>query len=165
MNLEKIISSHFELDKCKDDKERVRLLSEKIDDIKELEQQMDNVWNAFRQRIFDGWKQDVKMKYPDLEPGYPEDYMGVSMMIGKKKVVIRLSEDNNGLYCQVEYDYSLPERQRNLNNSPLIDLRDVLSQPRKISDSIWKYFGFNDYDEVYSCFLDVVEKCLKMMDK
>ena len=87
------------------------------------------------------------------------------MMIGKKKVVIRLSEDNNGLYCQVEYDYSLPERQRNLNNSPLIDLRDVLSQPRKISDSIWKYFGFNDYDEVYSCFLDVVEKCLKMMDK
>ena len=165
MNLEKIISSHFELHKCKDDKERVRLLSEKIDDIKELNQQMDNLWNAIRQRIFDSWKLDVKMKYPDLKPGYPEDFVGVSMMVGGKKTIIRINEENGELYCQVEYDYNLPAEERCLKESPLIALMDILPKSYKDLKCIWKYYNLNDYDEVYSCFLEVVERCLKMMDK
>lgn len=164
MNLEKIISSHFELDKCKDDKERVRLLSERIDDIKELNQQMDNLWNAIRQRIFDSWKLDVKMKYPDLKPGYPEDYVGVSMMIGGKKTVIRIHKDDR-LFCHVEFDRSLVESERNIIESPLMNLRDALPEPRNCSNGIWKHYGFNDYEGVYSCFLEVVERCLNMKDK
>lgn len=165
MNLEEIISSHFELEKCKDDKERARFLSEKIGDIKELERQMDKVRNRIRQKIFDSWRQDVKMKYPDLEAGYHNDYVGVSMVIGKKRVILRINEDGSGLYCQIEYDSSLPEKERDLLESPLMSLRDFLPQPRNYSDSIWKYYGIDDYDGVYSCFLAVVERCLKMMDK
>ena len=164
MNLEKIINSYFELDKCKDDKERVRLLSEKIDDIKELNQQMDNLWNAIRQRIFDSWKLDVKMKYPDLNPGYPEDYVGVSMMIGGKKTVIRIHEDDR-LFCHVEFDRSLVESERNIIESPLMNLRNALPEPRNCSNGIWKHYGFNDYEDVYSCFLKVIERCLNMKDK
>ena len=165
MNLEKIISSHFELDKCKDDKERVRLLSEKIDDIKELNQQMNNLRNAIRQRIFDGWKQDVKMKYPDLEPGYSKDYVGASMDISRKRAVIRINEDGEGLYCQVEYDENLPAEERCLKESPLIALMDILPKSDKELKFIWRYYDVNDYDGVYSCFLEVVERCLKVKDK
>ena len=165
MNLEKIISNHFELDKCKDDKERVRLLSEKIKDIEELKTQMGNVKKAIRQRIFDGWKLDVKMKYPDLEPGYPWDYFGASIMIGKKKTIIRINKDGGGLYCLVEYDNKLPDEERCLKESPLIVLMDILPQSYKNLKCIWKYYDIYDYDGVYSCFLEVVERCLKIKDK
>lgn len=60
----------------------------------------------------------VKIKYPDLEPGYPEDYVGVSMMIGNKKTVISIQDDGR-LYCQVEYD----KREQRLEESLLIGLR------------------------------------------
>lgn len=164
MNLEKIISSHFELDKCKDDKERVRLLSEKIKDIEELKTQMEsvkrNLERAIRQRMFDSMKPYVKIKYPDLEPGYPEDYVGVSMMIGNKKTVISIQDDGK-LYCQVEYD----KREQRLEESLLIGLKDILPDPNKDLTCIWKYFNINDYEGVYSCFLEAVERCLNMKDK
>lgn len=164
MNLEKIISNHFELDKCKDDKERVRLLSEKIKDIEELKTQMEsvkrNLERAIRQRMFDSMKPYVKIKYPDLEPGYPEDYVGVSMMIGNKKTVISIQDDEN-FYCQVEYD----KREQRLEESLLIGLKDILPDQNKELTCIWKYFNINDYEGVYSCFLEVVGRCLNMKDK
>ena len=165
MNLEKIIYSHFELDKCKDNKERAHLISDKIDDMNKLVTQMNNVWRSIRQRIFAEWREDAKKRWPDLEPGYKDDYVGASIIIDKKKVILRVNEDGNGLYCQVEYDNTLPEKERVFTNSPLLSLRDILPKPRNCSNCIWKYYGLNDYDETYLCFVEVVEKCLKIADK
>ena len=168
-NLEKIINSHFKLDKYKDDKEYVRRLSEKIDNVEELRKQMENIKKAIRQKIFDGWKQDVRNKfrnkYPDLGPGYPEDYVGVSMKIDEKKTIIRIYEDKKGLFCHVEFDRSLNKSERSVKDTHIMDLTDVLTKKEGYFNGIWEYYGFNDYDEVYSCFLEVVERCLKMMNK
>ena len=162
-NLEKIINSHFKLDKYKDDKEYVRRLSEKIDNVEELRKQMENIKKAIRQKIFDGWKQDVRNKYLNLEPGYPEDYVGASMMISGKKTIIRIYEDKNGLFCHVEFDRDLKQ---SVKDTPIMQLENVLSKHNKdYSNGIWKYYDINDYDGVYSCFLEVVERCLKIKDK
>ena len=164
MNLEKIINSHFELDKCKDDKERVRLLSEKIDDIKELEQQLYNVIDNICQRIFDGWKDDVKRRYPELKSGYSDDHVSVSIPICGKNAIIRINEKNK-LFCQVEYDSKLSEEQRLIEKSPIMFLKDeeILSNSNQFY--CWKNFDINDFDGVYSCFIKTVERCLEMKDK
>ena len=165
MNLEKIINSHFKLDKCKDDKEYVRRLSEKIDNVEELRKQMENIKRAIRQKIFDCWKQDVRNKYPDLDPGYPEDYVGVSMKIDEKKTIIRIYEDKKGLFCHVEFDHNLYNYKQSVEDTHIMDLTDVLTKKEGYFNGIWEYYGFNDYDGVYSCFLEVVERCLKIKDK
>lgn len=162
MKLNKMIGDYFELEKCKDDKERIRLLSDKIEDMKELVSQMESVLDVYCDNIYDSWKADVKRRFPFLKTGYSQDHVSVSVPIGGKDVIIRINEDRNGMYCQVEYSSSLPEPKRRIANSFIMSLLDIL--PKSDANCVWQYYDINDFDGVYSCFLEVVDRCIKVVN-
>lgn len=162
MKLDQLISDQLELDKCKDDKERVCLLADKIKDLQALGNQMEALKNSIRQNIFKAWRDEVKKKYPNLEEGYPDDFAGISLRIDGKETVIRINNDSQ-LYCQAEFSNSLSDQERLIAGSSLLQLADLL--PRKNPTCVWRYFDIHDYDGVYRCFLRVVDRCLTLADR
>lgn len=165
MNLDKLISDHFELDKCKNDKERACLLQEKINELQDLIQKMQSLKNKTRQNIIEEWKQVTKERYPELHPLEKGEYTDVSFdYIDGKKVNVIIN-DNGQLYCQVQFDTNLPQEERKVENTKIMTLKDVLPEPKKNpNDCIWKYFSKDDYDGVFNLFIEVVERCKKIVD-
>lgn len=165
MNLDKLISDHFELDKCKNDKERTCLLQEKMNELQDLIYKMQSLKEKTRQNIFEEWKQITKEKFPELHPLEKGEYSDVSFnSINGKKVNVIINEDNQ-LYCQVQFDTDLPQEERKVENTKIMALKDVLPEPKKNpNDCVWKYFSKDDYDGVFNLFLEVVERCKKLVD-
>jgi hypothetical protein len=165
MNLDKLISDHFELDKCKNDKERACLLQEKMNELQDLIQKMQSLKNRTRQIIFEEWKRITKDRYPDLHPLEKGYFTDVSFNnISGKKVNVFIHEDAQ-LYCQVQFDTDLPQEERKVENSKIMTLKDILPEPKKNpNDCVWKYFSKDDYDGVFNLFIEVVERCKKLVD-
>ena len=150
MNLDKLISDHFELDKCKNDKERACLLQEKMNELQDLIQKMQSLKDKTRQNIIEEWKQITKERFPELHPLEKGEYTDVSFNnIDGKKVNVIIN-DNGQLYCQVQFDTNLPQEERKPKKNP--------------NDCVWKYFSKDDYDGVFNLFLEVVERCKKLVD-
>jgi hypothetical protein len=165
MNLDKLISDHFELDKCKNDKEKARLLQEKMNELQDLIQKMQSLKDRTRQNIIEEWKQITKERFPDLHPLEKGEYTDVSFnSINGKKVNVIIN-DNGQLYCQVQFDTNLPQEERKVENTKIMALKDILPEPKKNpNDCIWKYFSKDDYDGVFNLFLEVVERCKNLVD-
>ena len=66
---------------------------------------------------------------------------------------VRINEDSR-LYCQVEF-----EDESEVKNTPLMTLNDILPSSDKECTCIWKYFGCDDYNQVFELFCKVVERC------
>ena len=164
MNLDKLISDHFELGKCKNDKEKACLLQEKMNELRDLIQKMQSLKDRTRQNIIEEWKQITKERFPDLHPLEKGEYSDVSFnSINGKKVNVIINE-NNQLYCQVQFDTDLPQEERKVENTKIMKLTDVLPQQNNNHDCVWKYFSKDDYDGVFNLFLEVVERCKKLVD-
>lgn len=165
MNLDKLISDHFELDKCKNDKEKACLLQEKMNELQDLIQKMQSLKDRTRQNIIEEWKQITKERFPELHPLEKGEYTDVSFnSINGKKVNVIIN-DNGQLYCQVQFDTNLPQEERKVENTKIMALKDVLPEPKKNpNDCIWKYFSKDDYDGVFNLFLEVVERCKNLVD-
>lgn len=165
MNLDKLISDHFELDKCKNDKERACLLQEKMNELQDLIYKMQSLKDRTRQNIIEEWKQITKERFPDLHPLEKGEYTDVSFnSINGKKVNVIIN-DNGQLYCQVQFDTNLPQEERKVENTKIMALKDILPEPKKNpNDCVWKYFSKDDYDGVFNLFLEVVERCKKLVD-
>lgn len=165
MNLDKLISDHLKLEKCKDDKERVCLLQEKINELQDLVKQMQSLKDRTRQNIIEEWRQITKERFPELHPLEKGEYTDVTFdsIDGKKlNVIINF---NGQLYCQVQFDNELSQEDRKVENSKIMTLRDKLPEPtRKPNDCIWKYFPQDDYDSVFNLFVEIVERCKKLTD-
>lgn len=68
MNLDNLISSQFELDKFNTDKERIKVLQEKIDDMQEVVNSMQALQGRLRQSIYEDWQKATKELFPELHP-------------------------------------------------------------------------------------------------
>ena len=162
MNLNRMIEDYYKLDKCHDDQERVSLLSSKIDEINNLIKQMELTQNVYRKKIYESWKQDTRKRYPYLIQEY-KDYewacILVFMEIENKDAIIFINRDkDNSLYCQFNFN-----DESSLDKSSLRSLKNILSEEK--NNSFYKSFGANDFDDVYNCFLKVIEHCMKLVDK
>lgn len=163
MNLDQLITDHLKLDKCKNDKERACLLQEKINELQDLVQKMQSLKDKTRQNIFEEWKQITKEKFPELHPSEKGYYTDVTIdLINGKRVIALISQERTQLYCQVQFDYDLPQKERNIENSKLMTLKDIL--PDYNWWCIYKYFQQADYDGVFNLFIEVVERCKKLVD-
>lgn len=159
MEIRKVIEERLKLDKCLDNREKVRILQSKIDDMDEILQQMETMQNEYRNKIFASWREEVANRYPQYRHTTPEDdtHVGVIMEIGGIEVWAYIFE-NSQLYCQVEMSRDLPNKKRNIKKSWVyLGLKDLL--PQEQADAIWKYFDYNDFEGVFNYFLQVVEKC------
>lgn len=159
MKLDSFIIEHFDLNRYNNDAEKVKALQEEIDNMSEVIEKMTSLRDSYRQNIFNSWKERTKTRFPELNPNQNESwYTNVSLIdSSNKKVFVYIYKDNNGLYCQVEYDNSLPKEERAIEGSFIESLIDLL--PRKEWYCVWKYIPSENYDEVYSLFCDVVERC------
>ena len=159
MNLEKLFDEQFELSTCSSDKERMELLNEKISDFESIINQIRNLKNKYRQKIIDSWKEDIKHRYPMLKQSTIEGILvGVVINYFGKSLHVIISTDSQ-LYCQVEYDKELPEEEQRIADSPVMNLKDILTN-KPNQKQLWKYFNIDDVEGVYKCFIEVIERCL-----
>ena len=159
----KLISDHIKLEECNDDKERASLLQVRINELQDLIQKMQSLKDKARQNVFDEWKQTTKEKFPEFRTSEKGYYVDVTIdMINGKRVIALISQERTQLYCQVQFDDSLPQKERNIENSKLMTLKDIL--PLNNWWCIYKYFQQDDYDGVFNLFIEVVERCKKLLD-
>lgn len=163
MNLDKLISDHFELDKCKNDKERACLLQEKMNELGNLLTKIQSLKDRTRNNVFEEWKQITKEKFPELHPSEQGYYTDVTIdLINGKRVIALIYQEKDQLYCQVQFEDSLPKEDKNIENTKLMTLKDIL--PISNWWCIYKYYQQDDYDDVFNLFLEVVERCKKLVD-
>lgn len=167
MDLQKIISDNFELQNCKSDKERYQLLQEKIEDFNKIINQMqlmkDKYYHELQKQYVSKWIPEVEKKYPQIEfcdfHGYGKECFGLCVAKVYEGRKIQLYIGYNGqLYCQAQFDNSLPYEERLIEDTPLQSLNDIL--PSKTKDCIWKYYNLFDFDGVFECFINVLERVI-----
>lgn len=159
MNLESFITSHFELDKFDDTTAKIKALQEKKEDIQTIIDTIDSLKQKLRPLIFEDWKRKVKERFPNLICGTHGDYVDVRFYLNGKPFVVIINEEGGKLYCQVNF-----EDCSEVKGTPLMTLRDMLPVPKKeeqINDCIWEWFEYDDYNQVYDHFCQVVERCMK----
>lgn len=159
MNLDNLISSQFELDKFNTDKERVKVLQEKIDDMQEVVNSMQALQGRLCQSIYEDWQKATKELFPELHPCERGALTDVSLTLEGKKVDIFISS-NSKMYCQVEFSPSLPQEERDINGTCIEKLKDLL--PSCNTNCVWKYIPPLEFDEVYQLFVDVVNRCKQL---
>lgn len=162
MNLNKMISEHFELEKCKNDQERFNSISDIINDMNNLIKQMELMKNSYRKNIYEFWRQDIKNRYPNLKPYTDSIIVGISFIIENKETWIYINNDTQ-LYCEIQFNDSLPNNERFIEKSSIMSLKDILT--KKNDFCIWEYFDINDFDGAYNCFLEVINRCLSLIKK
>lgn len=159
MNLDNLISSQFELDKFNTDKERIKVLQEKIDDMQEVVNSMQALQGRLCQSIYEDWQKATKELFPELHPCERGALTDVSLTLEGKKVDIFISS-NSKMYCQVEFSPSLPQEERDINGTCIEKLKDLL--PSCNTNCVWKYIPPLEFDEVYQLFVDVVNRCKQL---
>lgn len=159
MNLDNLISSQFELDKFNTDKERIKVLQEKIDDMQEVVNSMQALQGRLCQSIYEDWQKATKELFPELHPCERGALTDVSLTLEGKKVDIFISSDSK-MYCQVEFSPSLPQEERDINGTCIEKLKDLL--PSCNTNCVWKYIPPLEFDEVYQLFVDVVNRCKQL---
>lgn len=166
MDLQKIISDNFELQNCKDDKERYNLLQGKIEDfnevIKQMRQMKDDYYQALKKTYVDIWTTEVKRDYPQASLCVPQSKecfgLGVVKEHNGKVIQLYIGYLNGQLYCQAQIDDSLPYEERLIDNTPLLGLQDLLTNKDKVC--IWKYYNPLDFEGVFDCFIKAWERIL-----
>ena len=158
MELEQFLKEKLQLNNLKNEEQLV-VIDAKMNEIQQLINQMDAMKVNVRNRIFEEKKPSVKAAFPELHP-FEKGYMfDVTIEpINGKKVVVLISENPNQLYCQVQFD----DVERNISGTKLENLKDIL--PKSSQNEIWQYFERYDYEGVYNLFLEVVERCKKLVD-
>ena len=167
MNLDKLISDNLKLEECKDDKERACLIQEKMNELQDLIQKMQSLKDKTRQNIIEEWRKITQERFSKLHPLEKGALTDVTFdNIDRKKTNVVIGVDNHGLYCQVQIDNEIPQEHRQIKDGEkLMSLRDSLTEPaRKVNNCIWKYFPQDDYDNVFNLFLEIVERCKKLID-
>lgn len=163
MNLDNLISEHLGLDKCNDYRQKACLLQEKMDELQKLIAAMQSLKERTREKIFEEWKQATKERFPELHPLEQGCYTDVTLdNIHGKKVIVFITDDEKQLYCQVQFDDSLSEEEKIIEDTEIMKLRDIL--PSNNKNCIWKYFLLDDYDGVFNLFLEAVERCKKLAE-
>ena len=162
MNLDNLIISQLDL-KGKSNQECISILQDKIHDFNEIASKMQSLQKTYKQNIINGWKEETKRRFPELEPNSDEEtYTDVTFHLSDGKgVIIFIKEDNKGLWCQVEFDASVPDGEAAITGTPITELSFLLPEKDEDNDFyLYKYEGSWDGDSeaVYRLFVEVVEK-------
>lgn len=165
MDLQKIISDNFELQNCKNDKERYQLLQEKIDDfnqiVNQMQQMRDSYYHNLQKQYVSRWIPEIKMKYPQIELYDYQDKQCLGLCVikeyWKRNILLYIGYDNK-LYCQAQFDKDLEYEDRLIEGTPLQSLNDIL--PSKDKVCIWRYYNVLDFDGVFECFQKVLDRVL-----
>jgi hypothetical protein len=164
MELQEYLIGKLHLEDEKNGKKKLEILDKKINEIQQLLNEMQSLKNCIRQNVFDEWKQITKEKFPELHPsekGFCTD-VSIDMINGKRVIVFVSKEKGDQLCCQVMFDDNLPQEERSIENTKLMTLKDILSASNQTF--IFKYYQQDDYDGVFNLFLEVVERCKKLVD-
>jgi hypothetical protein len=164
MELQQLISKKLELEGKKPE-QQLEILKKKMDEINHLLNQMQSLKESTRQNIFEEWKQKVKTKYQDLHPMEKGEIVDVTIeRINGRKVTVLINEEGQ-LYCQVQFDNSLPKEERSVSETKIMTLKDILPEPKKNeNDCVWKWFDKYDCEAVFKLFEEVIERCKKLVD-
>lgn len=157
----KIIADHLQLE-GKSEKEAAKVLHEKLDELSALQKQMQSMREEYAQRIYKTWAQRMATDYPLLPSiDLKEDsrmIAGVAVRSQSGKVIDVFIGYDGKLYCQVQYHkVDSTQDSRPQVDDTLMQLRDKLNGHSK--SSVWKYFQDYQFDEVYSLFDQMVERC------
>jgi hypothetical protein len=59
----------------------------------------------------------------------------------------------------------LPKEERNVSETKIMTLKDILPEPKKNeNDCVWRYFDKYDCKAVFKLFEEVIERCKKLID-
>ncbi|MBO7428513.1 MAG: hypothetical protein J6U08_07385, partial [Paludibacteraceae bacterium] len=160
MELEKFLIEHLKIDEKSSEIEKEKVLDENIKNFEDILTQMKSLKGKIRDNFFEEYRNKVKSNYPLLRPcEHPEYLLDVTIdNVEENDGIIIGIGDNGHFYCQVEY-----KSQKNIENTPLMHLKDEQILPITNSKQIWKYFPNNldNFDNVYKFFNGVVEKIEK----
>ena len=144
-------------------------LIEKIDkknkELKLLKKNLQNAFNA----IAEMWKKESAMRYPQLNPCYIGEYVGVDLIIKDKVYNVFISESGQKLYCMFSFDrkdkstYSMNIRtdmDKDSHKKLEQYINDYLDQHKK---RVWfNAYGYyvkfdkKQYEDVFQFYLDLV---------
>ena len=167
-NLETLINEWMNLQSCKNEAEQFKHLSGYINNFNDIVIQMKQKRKKILEKQALEWRKEIKKNFPQVKEFYDlknEDCFGlcVNKKCSHKNVLLSIGyEDNNEndwigkLYCQVQYE----------DNSPLKkELKEQISELNENhgdkTKEIWKYYK-DDFEGVFDCFKDVLEKLLNM---
>lgn len=170
MNLHKILTTHYKLDECSTDQERIDIIEEKIEEINEISTQLESLKQHLHDKIVNShvakWVKDIQVNnYAEYYDEYVKldwndyDFIGVVLTVNNRKVIIRIYEEEghkgiDRLCCSIEY--------LDKNKYKMSSLKKLLQEllPDENDEFLWKYFSIDDYNAVFNCFKDVIDKCL-----
>ena len=167
MNLHKILTTHYKLDECSTDQERIGIIEEKIEEINEISTQLESLKQHLHDKIVKShvtkWVKDLQVNnYGEYYDEYVkldwDDFIGVVLTVNNRKVIIRIYEEEHKgidrLCCSIEY--------LDKNKYKMSSLKKLLQEllPDDNDEYLWKYFSIDDYNAVFNCFKNVIKKCL-----
>ena len=164
MELQQLISKKLELE-GKNHEQQLEILKQRENEIQHLLNQMRSLKESTRQIIFEEWKQKVKTQYHDLHPMEKGEIVDVTIEgIEGRKVTVLINKDGQ-LYCQVQFDNTLPKEERTVSGTKIMRLKDILPEPKNNeNDCVWKYFDEFDCEATFKLFEEVVERCKQLVD-
>lgn len=140
-----------------------KALEKKISDLQNASNYLSAYLTEVNDEIFKekkkAWEEQIKVDFPGFQ--YCEfGYGGVYLDLDGTKYALYFSVDNKW-YCQLQFDESVPEPSRVINNDTVnkYGIREILWLPQNYQgDRIWKYFNADGELDAYNCMKEVVEK-------
>ena len=160
MNLSDFFYKNFNLDRYQGNYQaQVQTIQEQIDDMQSVLNKISEYQDSVREQIFEQWRTKTKELFPELKPSemaaVGKAYCDVTIELDSKPINIFIFEDSK-LYCQIQFDESLKNEQRLIKGTILEKFSDML--PDSNNHCVWKYFQRHNYADVFTLFLQVVER-------
>lgn len=162
--LQELIRDQLNLDSKATVLEQLNVLRETSNGIQNLLNEIFSMQDVLRDTIMANWKQDSFSNFKELRPMQKGNIIDITLgPIDGRNVTVLINEEKQQLYVQAEFDNNLPEEQRIITDTKLMQLHDIL--PDTNPHCIWKYLGHYDLIETYTLFKDTVARCKHLIDK
>lgn len=151
-------------------KEKAMSLEKKMQDLQNASNYLSAYLSEINDEIFEERKREWKIR---IREDFPEfsycdmGYGGVYLDINGTKYALYINKDSKW-YCQLQFDDSVPEDSRIINNDTINDIgiREILWLPQNFhGDCIWNYLGADRELEAYECMKKVIEKVRQNTNK
>lgn len=167
MELQDFLSKELGLDN-KEYFQQLEIIMGKTNEINSLLSQMSSLKDNVRKKIFKEWEQKIKTEYNRL-PLLEDAIVGVTVgTINGKKVDVLINKEGK-YYCEVHFDIKIPQEERIITNTRLMELNDILPEYNKKDetqrDCIWKWFEEEVTPDLFDCFIETIERCKDLVDK
>ena len=165
METNKLIAERYNLNQCESDLQRVGVLDEKLQEMDNLRTQIDNLRKEYRMQIFSKLSNRAKEDFPEYYELFRttknKDLVAVAIRKdGDRLLFVTIGEEKDMLYCQIVYDYDLPEERRFFSEGDRNRFADILKRDYLWEYCLFRYYEKNAFDECYDCFKLCVKQCI-----